>query len=418
MSAALPEKAVVKLGDDEVGILTRAGEHSRFEPAEAWADRPAGERPVLGQQFEEDPFAAHLTRARLGVPLWFEHLLPEADGPLRAAVARASDVSVSRGFAILLLLGDDLPGAVRVRAVEGEFSLRTVSRRVREALSAEGTDALPLRVSLAGVQFKISARLHESRFCVPGWDQEGDWIVKFPDSEHADLPQIEYVTMLWAGLSGIAVPEVRLVRVADIEGIESLELIGSEYAFAIARYDRTEGGRVHQEDMAQVLGLAVGNAKYTATNIDTILNVVRTLAPGDVEEFIRRCVFLVVSGNDDAHAKNWSLWYPDRITARLSPAYDLVSTLAFPRYRGNAMALKLARVRRFEDVTLGTFARLGTRTGLDPDWVRQIVIEGVAAQAEAWAEARRLPECVEPHRSLVDERLERLPLVREALLEA
>lgn len=415
MTHQLPDRAVVLLGEEEVGVLVRVGEHSRFEPSEAWAQRPAGERPVLGQQFEEDPYAAHVGKTRMGVPLWFEHLLPEVGAPLRIAVAEAVDIAPSRGYALLLLLGEDLPGNVRVRPIDGELSFRTVARRVREEHGQLTDEALPLRVSLAGVQFKISARLGKNGIAVPGWDEEGDWIVKFADQAHASLPAVEFTTMSWAAAAGLRVPAVRLESTSAIAGIEQLRNVAGDRAFAIERYDRYSDGRIHQEDFAQILGLRTGDAKYSGANIDTVVNVCATLAPQDVDELIARIVFCVVAGNDDAHAKNWSLWYPTATEPRLSPAYDLVATLVFPQYAGNGMALKLAGVRQFERVTLERFRALAVSTRQDPDHVESVVRGAVLRQVEAWAQIRDTSEVPSELQTFVDFRLDGLKLVREVL---
>lgn len=415
MTHQLPDRAVVLLGEEEVGALVRVGEHSRFEPSEVWAQRPAGERPVLGQQFEEDPYAAHVGKTRMGVPLWFEHLLPEAKAPLRIAVAEAVDIAPSRGYALLLILGEDLPGNVRVLPVDGQLSFRTVARRVRGARGQPADESLPLRVSLAGVQFKISARLGKNGIAVPGWDEEGDWIVKFADQAHASLPAVEFATMSWAASAGLQVPAIRLESTSAIAGIEQLRNVAGESAFAIERYDRSSDGRIHQEDFAQILGLGTGDAKYSGTNIDTIVNVCATLAPQDVDELIARIAFCVVAGNDDAHAKNWSLWYPTPTEPRLSPAYDLVSTLVFSQYAGNGMALKLSAVRPFEGVTLERFRALAVSTGQDPDHVESVIRSAVLRQVEAWAQIREMSEVPSEMQAFVDSRLDRLKLVRETL---
>jgi serine/threonine-protein kinase HipA len=134
VNVELPDRVVVLLNAVEVGVLARLGESSRFEPSEAWAELPAGERPILGQQFEEDPFAAH--PARYGAPGWFEHLLPDSDGPLRAAIARSLGLAPGRSLGLLVALGEDLPGAVRIRPMADESSIVTVARRERESHSA------------------------------------------------------------------------------------------------------------------------------------------------------------------------------------------------------------------------------------------------------------------------------------------
>lgn len=412
MTGDVPEQAVVLLGDEEVGVLIRHGEHARFEPSEEWARKPAGERPALGQQFEEDPYAAHVGRNRMGVPLWFDHLLPEVDGPLRQAVAGAVDLSPVRGFPLLILLGNDLPGNVRVHVADEDISFRTVARRVRESRGESGDEALPLRVSLAGVQFKISARLGKRGIAVPAWDEEGDWIIKFADQGHKELPRIEYWTMEWAREAGLNIPRTRLEPTDSIEGIEHLKSIAGDFAFAIERYDRSPKGRIHQEDFAQVLGLRTGDGKYRGVNIDTIVRVVEELAPEDLDELIARIVFCVIAGNDDAHAKNWSLWYPDPAKPRLSPAYDLVATLVFPQYRDNAMALKLAGARRFEEVDLSRFQKLAKAVGIDQARVEHVVKEVVANQLSAWEVVRDREAVPQQMKDFIDDRVRTLQLGR------
>jgi serine/threonine-protein kinase HipA len=45
---------------------------------------------------------------------------------------------------------------------------------------------------------------------------------------------------------------------------------------------------------------------------------------------MRRLAFMVLSGNADAHLKNWALLYPDGVNPRLAPVYDVVSTVVYP----------------------------------------------------------------------------------------
>lgn len=399
-------RAVVLLGEDVVGTLERIGESSRFVPAVAWAERAAGSRPVLGQEFEDDPFATH--GARQGAPAWFEHLLPEAGGPLRELIARSLRVSETRSLDLLLALGEDLPGAVVVRAADDAVP-SVPTRRERVGRAAPDGDRLPLRVSLAGLQFKLSARMGERGLAVAAAGEDGDWIVKFADQRYATLSRNEFLIMSWARLAGLDVPDVRLESASRVEGLRDVGRVVGDEVFAIRRYDRTHNGRIHQEDFAQALGLAPGEAKYTGTNIDSIARVVDELCPQDVDELVRRLVFLVVSGNDDAHAKNWSLWYPDRVRPRLSPAYDLVAT---HEYYAGTMSLKLAKARRFEEVDRARFSALAARIDLDAEHVDATVVDAVRAQVEAWATIRDRDEMYPALRDSIDRRLTEQPLLR------
>jgi serine/threonine-protein kinase HipA len=67
--------------------------------------------------------------------------------------------------------------------------------------------------------------------------------------------------------------------------------------------------------------------------MDRYLELVRTWssdAAADVDELIDRVAFNYLVGNADAHAKNFSLLQTDG-GIRLAPAYDVVSTHAYPR---------------------------------------------------------------------------------------
>jgi serine/threonine-protein kinase HipA len=266
-------------------------------------------------------------------------------------------------------------------------------------------------VSLAGLQFKISARLGRRGIALPAEDQEGDWILKFADQRFSTLPTNEYVTMTWGRTAGLNVPEIRLVRTDSIPGIERFGPAVGELAFAIKRYDRTESGRIHQEDFAQALGLPPGDAKYEATNMDTIVRVVAALAPEDLDELASRIAFNILCGNDDAHAKNWSLWYPVPTQARLSPAYDLVSTVEY--FPENDMSLKLGRARKFGEVGRDRVKVLANRTGIDPNHLDEVVVDAVRRQVAAWTDVRERDEVTSDFRELIDTRLQGLRLVRE-----
>lgn len=89
----------------------------------------------------------------------------------------------------------------------------------------------------------------------------------------------------------------------------------------------------------------------------------------------RRLVFNVLMGNGDAHIKNWSLIYDNPLRPRLAPAYDLVSTVAYTTH-DTSIALNMAGVKLFRNITLDTFAALFTRIGI-VDRIREDVMEEI-----------------------------------------
>jgi serine/threonine-protein kinase HipA len=397
MSDESPDVLSVRVGDIRVGQLTRTNEGASFLLDDDY--RRLANRPVLGQVFEDDPTAKNWVRQ--GVPVWFSNLLPE--GPLRDLIAARAGVHPSRSFFLLEVIGLDLPGAVVV-AREGA----TAAGLVEEAEASEDVDEQPLKFSLAGVQLKFSALRDDRGLTVPAQGLGGDWIVKLPDQRFDGVPENEYSTMLWARHSGINVPEVALVEVATIGGLPTDLSQRGGTAFAVRRFDRSAGGRVHIEDFAQVLNLKPSQ-KYGYANYETLVRVIAALVPSDVDELLRRLVFQILAGNGDAHVKNWSLIYPDGVQARLAPAYDLMSTV--PYIRNDALGLSLGRVKAFEDVTLDVFRRFADRSGIDADHVVTVVTAQVDATVEAWKTVG--PEfCARDHvRDDIERRLASLPLV-------
>ena len=82
----------------------------------------------------------------------------------------------------------------------------------------------------------------------------------------------------------------------------------------------------------------------------------------DVQQLARRLLVNVLLANGDAHLKNWSLTYPDQITPRLSPAYDIVTTRVYIRDE-REMALNLGKNRLWYNVNLNHFKQWADKSG-------------------------------------------------------
>lgn len=365
----------VWLGADPVGRLTLDDSSRCMFQLEA-TYRQRYPRPVLGQQFEDDPHSARHARGRL--PAWFANLLPE--GALRDLVER--DVGQSE-FELLAHLGRDLPGAVRALAeLPGADAPSDTAAKAVERGLVHPTDGW--HFSLAGVQLKFSALRTDRGMTVPVSGQGGDWILKLPDLRFPGVPANEYATMRWAAASGIQTPEFELLPLSLVSGLPAYSIPRAEsHAFAIRRFDRpTPGQRVHMEDFAQVLGL-FPQEKYAKFNYETIARLTLVLSgEAGLADLIRRLVFMLASGNGDAHHKNWSLLYPDGLRAALSPAYDQVATVLY--LPDDRLALNLGGSKRWEDASLESFRRLARKIDFDEARVAIWAQHAVANIRQAW----------------------------------
>jgi serine/threonine-protein kinase HipA len=349
-----PAQLSVWLGQTLVGrIIELPTDQSMFVFVDDYIEDP--DRPVLSLSFYDAEkrldFIPKPTTTRLAP--FFSNLLPEAK--LREYVAQHARVKSVRDLPLLQVVGEDLPGAVVVRAeTDGpppqEWKEEQVP--VKPALENEA-----LRFSLAGVQMKFSAVGSPGRgLTIPAQGKGGHWIIKLP-GEFPLVPENEYSMMQLAHAAGIETAENGLVSTGDIAGLPHYFQRGKTNAFWVKRFDRTENGRVHMEDFNQLYG-QYPEQKYDNYSYANMAEDLLQLAGLEaVLEFVRRLVFNAAIGNADMHLKNWTLLYPDGRTPQLSPAYDLVSTI--PYIDDVRMALSLTAgvkdVRRFDRALLRRF---------------------------------------------------------------
>lgn len=376
-------------------------------------------RPVLGQKFEDDLERVHRSRVREQLPDFFANLIPE--GRLRELIEQTTAVEAGDDFALLAYLGGDLPGAVAVRPFEGEELVSEARLTEEHHPSGEPDEdgAEGLRFSLAGVQLKLSMLREGERLTLPVPDQAGDWIAKFDSPSFPHLPENEYSILEWARAAGFEVPECHLQSLDDLDAeVELLRVVRrivrpGTGVLAIRRYDRTPQGRIHQEDFAQVVGLPP-DKKYEQIRHEDMAVLVRQLI-GDaaVDEYVRRLVLTLASGNGDAHLKNWSLIYPDRVQAAWSPLYDQVATVAWPG-TDRELSLKLRGAKRFGEVDRAAFERLADRAGIERRRLDPLIDETLDRLRAAWKELGNDLPLVPDHREAVEEHWRRVPLLKES----
>ena len=373
----------VELGGQRIGVISRlAGDRQLFAFEQSYVDDPA--RPTLSLSFKGQGGAIVTTpRSYVArVPPFFANLLPE--GPLRSYLAAHAGVKPEREFFLLAALGADLPGGLLVAPLDREHESPAPPAAAPGAGPVDQAASPVLRFSLAGVQLKFSAVLEAAGgLTIPAGGLGGSWIVKLPSAQLPAVPENELAMLALARAVGIAVPDNRLVPVAEIEGLPP-DVAGLEgHALAVRRFDRGPAGeRIHGEDFAQVFGLFPED-KYSRKSYANVAAVLwaETGAEGTYE-FVRRLVFSVLIGNGDMHLKNWSLLYPDGRTPALAPAYDFVSTV--PYIAGDRLALSFGGSRSLAGITKDQVRRFADTARLPVSPVWEIVGETVQRTTEAW----------------------------------
>ena len=122
------------------------------------------------------------------------------------------------------------------------------------------------------------------------------------------------------------------MRMAVVVGIEVpahglLSALDGSWVYFVKRYDREgRSGKVHVEDFAQ-LSASTRDTKYNSS-LEKVAQVIKeftTFPAIEQPRLAKRLLFCFLTGNEDMHLKNFSLWIHDGVVS-LSPAYDLLNT--------------------------------------------------------------------------------------------
>ena len=285
------------------------------------------------------------------------NLLPE--GSLRELITQGLKVHPENEFQIFSFLAQDLPGALVATPMESEEipkAVLTDNGRLGQAVKVR-TNLQAHKFSLAGVQMKFSMKERDGRYNLAHDGGElGDWIIKTPSTNHTDVPLNEFTAMTLAAIAGVDIPEIRLVEKDRLDNLPTIKLPDENLAFAIKRFDRSNNTRIHMEDFAQVL-VKYPHEKYNSASYEQIGRILFQYSGdglADAQQFARRLLVNILLANGDAHLKNWSLLYQDRMTPRLSPAYDIVTTSVYiPDER--EYALNLGKTKAWYGVDFSHF---------------------------------------------------------------
>jgi serine/threonine-protein kinase HipA len=405
----MPDVSVlnVLLHGEKIGTLTHVGgDRTLFAFTDAYIANP--QRPTLGLRFK-DEFGDLITDVRptqTRLMSWFSNLLPE--GHLRTYLAERAGVNSEREFHLIRVLGRDLPGAVTIEPADGDVWLPDSLSGNSNSATVAKTRAL--RFSLAGVQLKFSAIQQAlGGLTIPAKGIGGDWIIKLPSREFAEVPENEFSMMTLARAVGITVPQIRLIDVNAIGNLPEGAGALKGQAFAIQRFDRaTDGAAIHIEDFAQVFDV-YPNEKYRAGNMRSIARVLGAEgSEEDAAELARRIVFNALIGNADMHLKNWSLIYRDKRHAALAPAYDFVSTI--PYLKDEEFALKFSRTKRYDELTLDELSHFAAKARLSEKLVLSSAKATVQIFREIWSQEKNNLPLGEYAVKAIDAHLKRVPL--------
>ena len=206
--------------------------------------------------------------------------------------------------------------------------------RVRRVIKSQTT--------LTGVQPKLSLNLDKhkdsQKLTIVGlW---GDYIFKPQTDRFAMLPENEDVTMHLAQIAKLKVVPHTLIRMKD-----------GSIGYLTKRIDRkADGEKIAMEDMCQLTERQTEN-KYRSSyeQIGKAIRKYSTSAQLDMVDFLELVFFSWLTGNNDMHLKNFSLYSPADEPV-LTPAYDLLNAVLSNPDDDEELALNLnGKKRRIKD---------------------------------------------------------------------
>jgi serine/threonine-protein kinase HipA len=363
------------------------------------------------------PTSARPYPARACLP-FFDGLLPE--GEARRIIAYDFGLPEADTFALLRTLGRDCAGALAIIPSDSTPpGVPTVS--AAKPLTADeladkvrnlrgfplGVDQT-VRVSLGGVQEKLLLTRQGDGWGLPVEGSASTHILK---PGRADLP-------------GNVVSEALCLRVAAALGVPAAEVALDQVAGAdalfVRRFDREVHGdgtiqRLHQENACQALAVPVGSIprKYEENGGPSLRQIAALLGrwgdPSDLEMLLRQTAINVLVGNADGHAMNTSILLRSG-RARLSPVYDIFSSLLYPI--STTLGMYINGQTDIRNVTAADLVAEGKAWGLAAGLAESIVGNLLAAAPTAVETA--LQQTTEAHGRLGDFLIDRAATLARA----
>ena len=305
------------LADDGEGVLF---EYSR-DAVERGLEFSPHKLPLREKAYGDFP------QHQLGLPGLINDALPDGwgmllmDRLLRKQGKRPEQISP---LVRLAFIGDTAMGALSFEPSEGseltqdDVQLLTLAKESGELWDG-GSEELLRKFAIMGgsphgARPKVLVYFDRANNRMTNWqtDQGVPMLVKFPaQSEHKEVCAIEALYGRMAVACGLKMPRT-----------EYFDLDKNLSAFAIERFDRSDGHRILMHTLA---GAAHVDFRIPQLGYINFLRLTRRLT-NDEREVLKayeRCVFNVIFNNRDDHSKNFSYLLEKDGKYRLSPAYDL-----------------------------------------------------------------------------------------------
>jgi serine/threonine-protein kinase HipA len=298
---------------------------------------------------------------------FFAGLLPE--GAARQRLADEFRIGAEDTWALLQVLGRESAGAL-VILPEGDRPIapgHVELQPLTDQQLATELDALTIsplgvtvrteevRLSLAGVQDKLPlVRLDEGALALPVGGHPSNIIAK-PERARGDYPGLvanEAFCLAVSAELGIPTASFSVVHLDLAGDMRQMPVL------LVDRYDRVRDDgtllRLHQEDACQAAAIHP-NYKYEGRGGPSLARVAALISEFSAQPALDRIALYrlaILNGliaNADAHGKNVSFLHtPDGV--QLAPAYDLVSTAAYP-HLSDVLAMRIGGVERIADLT-------------------------------------------------------------------
>lgn len=365
----------IEKNGEQIGVGTIEGNgisDAVFSYDRSWLDTEGAIPVSLSLPLQEEPFSPKETKN------YFEGLLPE--GFTKRSVAEWMHADEGDYLTILSGLGQECLGAIQVIEEGTEPPraryVRMTDQRMEE-FAAEGAVksaeiVTALHLSLTGASGKTGLYFDEEHklWYLPESTAPSTHIVKQSHIRLKNMVTNEQLCLAAARKLGIEVPSSFAVKTKNENPL-----------FATPRYDRVISDRsrvldglsvpyrLHQEDMAQALGIAAENKYETVPSgyTEKVCELLRKFSSDPIRDMLRFwniLIFNYLIGNTDGHIKNFSLLYDQNLSnLHLAPAYDIVSTVVYPGHTRN-MSMFIGDRINIDQIRRSDFIEGARRSGI------------------------------------------------------